>query len=88
VASSVLMRFNNASVLILLSISGMKPELSINYNSNSGNGLLGVGFGLGGLSAIHRCSKTIAIDGVILLSILIFIIVNPWLCALFLQILS
>jgi hypothetical protein len=26
--------------------------------------LLGVGFGLGGLSAIHRCSKTIAIDGV------------------------
>jgi hypothetical protein len=42
----------------------MKPELSINYNSNSGNGLLGVGFGLGGLSAIHRCSKTIAIDGV------------------------
>jgi hypothetical protein len=40
----------------------MKPELSINYNSNSGNGLLGVGFGLGGLSAIHRCSKTIAID--------------------------
>jgi hypothetical protein len=31
---------------------------------NSGNGLLGVGFGLGGLSAIHRCSKTIAIDGV------------------------
>ncbi|VVM17731.1 hypothetical protein BSPWISOXPB_1176 [uncultured Gammaproteobacteria bacterium] len=45
-------------------ISGMKPELSINYNSNSGNGLLGVGFGLGGLSAIHRCSKTIAIDGV------------------------
>jgi hypothetical protein len=50
-------------------ISGMKPELSINYNSNSGNGLLGVGFGS-------------------LLSILIFIIVNPWLCALFLQILS
>ncbi|SSC10242.1 hypothetical protein BPUTEOSOX_14, partial [thiotrophic endosymbiont of Bathymodiolus puteoserpentis (Logatchev)] len=30
-------------------ISGMKPELSINYNSNSGNGLLGIGFGLSGL---------------------------------------
>ncbi|VVH50865.1 hypothetical protein BPUTSESOX_1104 [uncultured Gammaproteobacteria bacterium] len=43
-------------------ISGMKPELSINYNSNSGNGLLGIGFGLSGLSAIHRCSKTIATD--------------------------
>jgi hypothetical protein len=38
--------------------------MPVNYNSNSGNGLLGVGFGLGGLSASHRCSKTIAIDGV------------------------
>jgi hypothetical protein len=26
----------------------MKPELSIYYNSNSGNGLLGIGFKLGG----------------------------------------
>ncbi|SMN00333.1 Rhs family protein [uncultured Candidatus Thioglobus sp.] len=43
---------------------GMQPELSINYNSNSGNGQLGVGFSLGGLSNIHRCSKTIATDGV------------------------
>ncbi|OIR25073.1 FG-GAP-like repeat-containing protein, partial [Bathymodiolus thermophilus thioautotrophic gill symbiont] len=39
-------------------------ELSINYNSNMGNGQLGVGFSLGGLSAIHRCAKTIVIDGV------------------------
>ncbi|OJA03399.1 SpvB/TcaC N-terminal domain-containing protein, partial [Bathymodiolus thermophilus thioautotrophic gill symbiont] len=29
-----------------------------------GNGQLGVGFSLGGLSAIHRCAKTIATDGV------------------------
>jgi hypothetical protein len=36
----------------------MQPELSINYNSNAGNGQLGVGFSLGGLSIIHRCSKT------------------------------
>jgi hypothetical protein len=41
-------------------IAGMQPELSINYNSNTGNGQLGVGFSLGGLSIIHRCSKTIA----------------------------
>ena len=29
-------------------IAGMQPELSINYNSNTGNGQLGVGFSLGG----------------------------------------
>ncbi|WP_202763198.1 FG-GAP-like repeat-containing protein, partial [Bathymodiolus thermophilus thioautotrophic gill symbiont] len=45
-------------------IAGMKPELSINYNSNMGNGQLGVGFSLGGLSTIHRCTKTIVTDGV------------------------
>ncbi|CAB5502423.1 hypothetical protein AZO1586R_1428 [Bathymodiolus azoricus thioautotrophic gill symbiont] len=44
-------------------IAGMQPELSINYNSNTGNGQLGVGFSLGGSSIIHRCSKTIATDG-------------------------
>ncbi len=45
-------------------IAGMKPELSINYNSNASNGQLGLGFSLGGLSVIHRCAKTIATDGV------------------------
>jgi hypothetical protein len=45
-------------------IAGMQPELSINYNSNAGNGQLGMGFSLGGLSVIHRCAKTIATAGV------------------------
>ncbi len=45
-------------------INGHIPSLSINYNSQSGNGLLGMGFSLSGLSSIHRCAKTIAIDGV------------------------
>ena len=43
--------------------AGMKPNLSINYSSQSGNGLLGMGWSLGGLSVIHRCPKTVAQDG-------------------------
>ena len=33
---------------------GMVPKLSINYNSGGRNGFLGMGFSLGGLSAITR----------------------------------
>ncbi len=42
---------------------GMQPQLSLNYSSDNGNGELGLGWSLGGLSAIHRCSATIAQDG-------------------------
>ncbi|VAW78386.1 hypothetical protein MNBD_GAMMA13-951 [hydrothermal vent metagenome] len=44
--------------------AGMQPELSLNYNSQSGNGLLGIGWGLSGLSVISRCPKTYAQDAV------------------------
>ena len=44
-------------------IAGMKPELSVNYDSNGGNGPLGIGFSLGGMSTISRCPATHAQDG-------------------------
>ena len=41
----------------------VEPQLSLNYDSRGGNGLLGVGFTLGGLSSIAPCARTIAQDG-------------------------
>ncbi len=44
-------------------VSGMSPELTLLYNSQSDNGPLGVGWSLGGLSVVHRCTRTVAQDG-------------------------
>jgi RHS repeat-associated protein len=44
--------------------AGMEPALALTYNNNSGNGVVGMGWTLGGLSSLTRCGSTLADDGV------------------------
>lgn len=43
--------------------AGVVPQLSLDYSSDAQNGILGLGWSLGGQSMIHRCGQTIAQDG-------------------------
>lgn len=46
-----------------LGTHGMTPSLSLSYSSATDNGLIGVGWSIGGLSSIRRCGRTWAQDG-------------------------
>jgi hypothetical protein len=43
--------------------AGMQPSLALVYGSRTGNGHLGVGWQLQGLSEVNRCAKTFATEG-------------------------
>jgi hypothetical protein len=44
--------------------AGLQPALSLVYSSQAGESLAGLGWSLGGLSAVYRCPKTYATDTV------------------------
>ena len=44
-------------------VNGMQPGLVFSYNSQGGNGLLGMGWNFGSLSTLHRCPATYEQDG-------------------------
>jgi YD repeat-containing protein len=43
--------------------NGLQPNIALTYNSSQGNGNVGVGWSIAGVSSITRCDKTVAQDG-------------------------
>ncbi|VAX01783.1 Rhs-family protein, partial [hydrothermal vent metagenome] len=44
-------------------MAGMEPSVSLSYSSQGGNGLVGLGWNINGLSLISRCAQNLAQDG-------------------------
>lgn len=44
-------------------VAGVKPQLTVNYNSQGGFGLLGIGASISGIGSITRCRQTLLQDG-------------------------
>jgi RHS repeat-associated protein len=52
----------SVDVLTAAGTAGVVPHISLNYSSSGGDGVMGTGWSIGGLSAITRCRQTLAQD--------------------------
>ncbi|MFV1872342.1 MAG: RHS repeat-associated core domain-containing protein [Oleiphilus sp.] len=55
----------NIPIQLPPNVGGVQPSLSLSYDGSAGNGLLGVGWNISGLSAVSRCPTTLERDGYI-----------------------
>jgi RHS repeat-associated protein len=53
----------NLPIVLPPAVNDLKPQLALSYNSFGGNGLVGLGWSLAGLSSISRCAPTYASEG-------------------------
>ena len=53
----------NVPIDIVPGRQGFQPNISLSYNSQAGNGLLGMGWNISGLSSIERVNKNMFYDG-------------------------
>ena len=54
----------NVPLSIPQGIAGISPDVSVNYHSSSGNGIMGIGWSAGAGSTISRCRQTVETDGI------------------------
>jgi len=56
-------RSYNVPIDICAGNGGLSPNISLSYNSQGRNGIIGMGWNISGLSMISRCTKSIYYDG-------------------------
>lgn len=53
----------DVSIATATGTAGVVPKLNLMYSSQRGNGLVGTGWSIGGLSSVRRCRQTLMQDG-------------------------
>ena len=56
----------NIPIAVPAGVAGVAPKLAVIYDSQSGNGVVGMGASISGLGSITRCRQTLLQDGAVL----------------------